>query len=485
MAIAPRVPSRDKVHDLLAGSDVVPVVVEVPRGQLTPVDAMLALGVDGECFLLESAEGAERLARWSMLGHTPVRTLEFAASSDDDPLPALRREVASRQPASVEGLDVPFAGGAVGFMSYEAARHYEHIPVASDALHLPDAWFGVYDTVVVFDHARDVVLLVGTVRADDARGAGAAIDTCLDSLDALRVRLEGAAPAPPVAARVDAPPIVEMDARANLSRDAFHDAVSRCHEYILAGDIFQAQISRRFALPLRGHPFALYRALRELNPSPYMFYLNTPHGALVGASPEMLVRVTDGAVRYHPIAGTRRRGRDAEDDRRMQAELRSSEKEAAEHLMLVDLGRNDVGRVCATGSVRVTELMEVERYSHVMHLVSSIEAELAPGVDSLDALRACFPAGTVTGAPKIRAMEVIAELEPEARGVYAGAVGYVGWGGNLDTAIALRTLLVRDGVAYAQAAAGIVADSVAHEESLEIDNKVRALAQAVATVNAT
>ncbi|MBV9099884.1 MAG: chorismate-binding protein [Candidatus Dormibacteraeota bacterium] len=484
MAIAPRVPSHARVRDLLADADLVPVAVEIPRRDLTPVGAMLALGVDGECFLLESVEGTERLARWSMLGHGPRRTWQSDAAGPD-PIRTLREQVASHTPAVVEGLDVPFAGGAVGFLSYEAARHFERIPASADRLRVPDAWFGVYDTVVVFDHARDAVLLIGTVHAADPRGADAAIDACLDELERLRARLVSAAQPPPPAAPADPAPVAALDARANMSREAFHEAVQRCHEYIVAGDIFQVQISRRFALPLRGHPFDLYRALREVNPSPYMFYLVTPHGAIVGASPEMLVRVTDGHVRYHPIAGTRRRGRDPDDDAGMEAELRSSEKEAAEHLMLVDLGRNDVGRVSATGSVRVTELMEVERYSHVMHLVSSIEAELAPGVDSLDALRACFPAGTVTGAPKIRAMEVIAELEPEARGVYAGAVGYVGWGGNLDTAIALRTLLVRDGVAYAQAAAGIVADSVAHEESLEIDNKVRALAQAVATVNAT
>ena len=270
---------------------------------------------------------------------------------------------------------------------------------------------------------------------------------------------------------------------ANMTRDTFHDAVARCHEYILNGDIFQVQISRRFRSPLRGHPFELYRALREINPSPYMFYLATPDGTLIGASPEMLVRVHGRDVRYRPIAGTRRRGRTPHDDARLAQELRSSEKEAAEHLMLVDLGRNDLGRCCEIGSVCVTELMTVERYSHVMHLVSSIEGRLAPELGPLDALRACFPAGTVTGAPKIRAMEIIAELEAEARGAYAGAAGYVGYGGNLDTAIALRTIVAKDGAAYAQAAAGIVADSTPHEESLEIDNKVAAMLHAIEEVN--
>ena len=483
MATEPR-PTLDEVAALLESSDVVPVVVEIPTGSLTPVEAMHALGIDGPCFLLESAEGREHLARWSILGHDPVDAIEC----DDlavDPLEVLQREVTSRRFATIDGLDVPFAGGAVGFLGYEAVRHYERVPSAVDVLHIPDAWFGIYDTVVAFDHVKKRVLVIGNVRSSVPSGIAAAYEACVQRLADLARRLEHAPALPAQVARGGDPVVPGAhDGSASLSRDAFFAAVERCHEYILAGDIFQVQISRRFALPLEGHPFDVYRILRDVNPSPYMFYLATPHGTLVGASPEMLVRVTGRDVRYHPIAGTRRRGRTPADDARMEAELRSSEKEAAEPLMLVDLGRNDLGRVCATGTVRVTELMEVERYSHVMHLVSSIEGVLAGGVSSLDALRACFPAGTVTGAPKIRAMEIIAELEPEARGAYAGAVGYVGWGGNLDTAIALRTLLVRDGIAYAQAAAGIVADSTATEEALEIDNKAGVMFHAVAEVNA-
>ena len=278
--------------------------------------------------------------------------------------------------------------------------------------------------------------------------------------------------------------VAAHDHEANLSREEFQDRVRRALDYIVAGDIFQVQVSRRFALPLQADPFDVYVALRAINPSPYMIYIATPECTLVGASPEMLVQVTGQLVRYHPIAGTRRRGRTPEDDERMERELRASDKEAAEHLMLIDLGRNDLGRVCATGSVRVTQHMEVERYSHVMHLVSSIEGTLDDQHDSIDALRACFPAGTVTGAPKIRAMEIIAELEAEARGAYAGAIGYVGYGGDLDTAIALRTIVVRDGTAYVQAAAGIVADSSVREETVEIDNKVAAQILAVEEANA-
>ncbi len=252
--------------------------------------------------------------------------------------------------------------------------------------------------------------------------------------------------------------------------------------HIVAGDIFQVQVSRRFTVPLHAHPFTLYTALRESSPTPYLFYVHAPQCAVVGASPEMLVKVRDGEVEYRPIAGTRRRGRDPGDDEAMATELRTSEKEQAEHLMLVDLGRNDVGRVAATGSVEVRESAVVERYARVMHLVSGIRARLAPGRTALDALRACFPAGTVTGAPKIRAMEVIADLEPHGRGPYAGAVGYIGSGGVLDTAIALRSVVVVDGMAHLQAAAGIVADSTPDEEAREIDNKLSAAAEAVARV---
>ena len=477
-------PLLTEVHSLLADADVVPVYIERAVAGLTPVSAMTSLGIGAGGFLLESVEGHERVARWSLLGSHPRSTI--TADGSDDPLVALDANIASLRVAPVAGLDAPFSGGAVGFIAYEAARRYERLPrVACDPLDIPDAWFGVYDTVVVFDHAQQRVLLITNIRRNDpaAGSVDAAYAAAVARLRDMASRLDVAQFIDP---REHGDIRVEpgaYDALANMSRDAFHSAVARCHEYILSGDIFQVQISRRFKSPLRGHPFELYRALREINPSPYMFYLATPHGTLIGASPEMLVRVHGRDVSYHPIAGTRRRGRTPEDDARLEHELRASEKEAAEHLMLVDLGRNDVGRCCEVGSVRVTELMEVERYSHVMHLVSSIEGRLARDLGPLDALRACFPAGTVTGAPKIRAMEIIAELEPEVRGAYAGAAGYVGFGGNLDTAIALRTIVAKDGAAYAQAAAGIVADSTPHEESLEIDNKVAAMLHAIEEVN--
>lgn len=477
-------PGLEETRRLLADHDVVAVVLQLPMGEMTPVAAMRALGTDANCFLLEFVVGSGAVARWSMLGHGPSRVITDRGSGED-PLTLLEREVASLRAATADDVEAPMLGGAVGFMAYEAAGRYECLPrAASDPLDLPRQWFAVYDTVAIFDHARHRVLLSSCVHAGDVLGMDEAYARARNRIAALRRAIESARPQPAAPlAGLEADPS-SYEGAANMSRDEFHDRVRRALEYIVAGDMFQVQVSRRFALPLHAHPFDVYVALRAINPSPYMIYVATPDCTLVGASPEMLVQVTGRSVRYHPIAGTRRRGRSLGDDARMEAELRASTKETAEHLMLIDLGRNDLGRVCATGSVRVTQQMEVERYSHVMHLVSSIEGTLDEDRVPLDALRSCFPAGTVTGAPKIRAMEIIAELEPEVRGPYAGAIGYVGFGGDLDTAIALRTIVVRGRTAYVQAAAGIVADLSAREEALEIDNKVAAQILAVEEANA-
>jgi anthranilate synthase component I len=477
-------PGLEETRRRLTDHDVVAVVLELPIGEATPVAAMRALGTEASCFLLESVQGSGAVAHWSMLGHGPSRVISDSGDGDD-PLAEIDRDVASLGAACAPGLAAPLLGGAVGFLTYEAAGRYERLPVAAcDPLGLPRQWFAIFDTVAVFDHAQHRLLISSCVHRGDPVGLEAAHARALARIAELGDAICAAAPEP--AARLAGIPVdvTAHDHEANLSRDEFQERVRRALDYIVAGDIFQVQVSRRFALPLQADPFDVYVALRAINPSPYMIYIATPECTLVGASPEMLVQVTGESVRYHPIAGTRRRGRTPEDDERMERELRASDKEAAEHLMLIDLGRNDLGRVCATGSVRVTQHMEVERYSHVMHLVSSIEGTLAAGRDSLDALRSCFPAGTVTGAPKIRAMEIIAELEPEVRGPYAGAIGYVGYGGDLDTAIALRTIVVRNGVAYVQAAAGIVADSSFHEETVEIDNKVAAQILAVEEANA-
>jgi anthranilate synthase component 1 len=385
--------------------------------------------------------------------------------------------------APLAGVAAPFVGGAIGFLSYEAATRFERIPVAaSDPLGLPEGWFALVDTLIAFDHVTHRMVLMTHARTPRGCDVERAYADAVARLEELRMLLRQ--PLPALAPLPDeSVPAAGADESANFSRPDYMRAVERCKEYILAGDVFQVQVGRRFAVPLRAASFDVYRALRSINPSPYMFFLATPACDIVGASPEMLVRVTGCDVEYHPIAGTRRRGATPERDAALERELRESEKERAEHLMLVDLGRNDVGRVCRTGSVRVTEFMEIERYSHVMHMVSTIIGTLRDDCTAVDALRACYPAGTVTGAPKVRAMEIIAELEPEVRGIYAGTVGYLGFGGNLDTAITLRTLLVKDGVAYAQASGGIVADSTPQEEALEIDNKVAAVLAAVATAN--
>ncbi|MGH7722824.1 MAG: anthranilate synthase component I family protein [Candidatus Dormibacteria bacterium] len=485
-------PDVDGAARLLTDHDVVPLVMDLAAGAETPVSLMQRLGVGGHCFLLESATATAGLHGFSFLGHDPV---EVAAQDGVDPLHPLEG-VLAESVALVAGLTAPFVGGWVGYLGYEAARCYERLPETLPALDdVPTSLFALYRTVTVFDHARERIQLVTQLRSSGGAVAASHAQAC-QRLRNLQHRI--AAPRPAVGA-VDHPEAIAHEAPArpaarpapvlpdeasSFPRRDFLGAVEGALRHIVAGDIFQVQISRRFALPLHAHPFTLYSALRLSSPTPYLFYLSTPRCSLVGASPEMLVRVRGDEIEYRPIAGTRRRGLSEAEDAAMEGELRHSDKEQAEHLMLVDLGRNDVGRVAAVGSVEVHESAVVERYSRVMHLVSGIRARLAPGRTALDALRACFPAGTVTGAPKIRAMEIIAALEPHGRGPYAGAVGYIGSGGALDTAIALRTVVVVDGLAYLQAAAGIVADSRPHQEASEIDNKLAAALDAVARVNA-
>ncbi|MDQ6847355.1 MAG: chorismate-binding protein [Candidatus Dormibacteraeota bacterium] len=489
---APQVrPDLDTATRLLHDHDVVPVFVELPVAGATPVSLMRRLGVGGHCFLLESASTLRGIHGHSFLGHDPV---EVAPQDTADPLRPLEPVLVERV-ADVEGLDVPFVGGWVGYLAYEAAGCYERLPSTAPAFDaVPMSVFALYRTVTVFDHERETVLLITQLRRD-GDVAGAYAQACA-RLAGLRERIEAREPT----GAVDHPDAVEVgidveprdvtpsrrvlpDKASTFPRADFLDAVRVALDHVIAGDVFQVQVSRRFEVPLRAHPFTLYTALRLSSPTPYLFYVSSPGCILVGASPEMLVRVRGETVDYRPIAGTRRRGFTAAEDAAMETELDGSEKEQAEHLMLVDLGRNDVGRVAATGTVEVRELAAIERYSRVMHLVSGIRAQLAGGRTALDALRACFPAGTVSGAPKIRAMEVIAELEPHGRGPYAGAVGYIGSGGVLDTAIALRTVVVVDGQAYLQAAAGIVADSTPDEEAREIDNKLAAALDAITRVN--
>ena len=477
---------------LLRASDVVPLVLDLPAGEATPVSLMQRLGVEGHCFLLESATPPGGMHGYSFLGHDPV---EVARSDEVDPLGPLAA-VLHETVAPVEGLDSPFVGGWVGHLGYEAAAAYERLPATTPAFAaVPVASFALYRTLTVFDHARSRILLVTQL----ARGGDvdAAYHAACERLAGLHRRITlapagrpgavdnpGAVAVPtPVAGHRTLSKRVLPDAASTFPRQRFLAAVARALDHIVAGDIFQVQVSRRFSVELTAHPFTLYTALRQSSPTPYLFYVNSPACTIVGASPEMLVRVRGDEIEYRPIAGTRRRGYDAAEDAAMEAELHSSEKEQAEHLMLVDLGRNDVGRVAVTGSVEVHESAVIERYSRVMHLVSGIRARLRPDCSALDAMRACFPAGTVTGAPKIRAMEIIADLEPYGRGPYAGAVGYIGSGSALDTAITLRTIVVIDGRAHLQAAAGIVADSNPDEEAREIDNKIAAALDADARVH--
>jgi anthranilate synthase component 1 len=460
----------------------VPVFRELPGDLLTPVSAFLALsGRSQRAFLLESVIGGERIARYSFIGRDPVDTLEARGGTvvsrrggrtepvDGGLLQAVRARLG---PPAVELPGLPrFTGGAVGYLAYDAVRLFERIPDRHGRGEETLASFSFYRTLVAFDHVRQRLVLI----ADAAPGEREEFERAQDALDALESDLRarpGDREAPSAARGPEAPAGLPAAA-------AFRTAVARAKEYIAAGDIFQVVLSRQGRLPCACEPFAVYRALRMVNPSPYMYFLKDGDGAVAGASPEMLVRVEGRRVEARPIAGTRGRGATPEEDERLGRELLADDKERAEHVMLVDLGRNDLGRVCGFESVAVPEFMRLERYSHVTHIVSSVTGELAPGKDALDALVATFPAGTLTGAPKIRAMEIIDELEPSRRGLYGGALGYVDLRGNLDFCITIRTILIRDGVATLQAGAGIVADSDPRAEERETEAKAGALFEAL------
>ncbi|MBO0685393.1 MAG: chorismate-binding protein [Candidatus Dormibacteraeota bacterium] len=449
-----------------AGHTLVPVHRDLLADMLTPVRAHALLCPPGEPgFLLESVEGGERLARYSFIGYRPT-PLEVG---DGDPLLALER-VAAERPATVPGLP-RFVGGAVGYLGYETARHFERLPAADGPPPpLPEASFLLVENLAVFDHVRQRLLLITMHRPDREPYRAAQ-----SRLDEMQARLE--APAPPAAPK---PHANGASWSSNVTPGRFESMVDAAKEHILAGDVYQVVLSQRFSKRLGARPIDVYRSLRSINPSPYMFHLSLGGDRhIVGTSPEVLVRVEGDQVTTRPLAGTRRRGESPEQDLELECELLGDEKERAEHVMLVDLGRNDVGRVAEPGTVRVERLMEVERYSHVMHISSTVSGRLAAGKESLGALRAAFPAGTVSGAPKIRAMEVIADLEPERRGVYSGALGYVSFGGNLDMAITLRTIVIAGGDAYVQSGAGVVADSSPAREFQETLEKAGAMFAAI------
>ena len=477
----------------------VPIWRQLPADLETPVSSYLKLAHGRASFLLESVEGGEHVTRYSFVGSDPYLTLrvhggvaEFrwlrgkpAGSalrmSCADPLEAVRAELERRPLTPTPGLP-RFSGGAVGYLGYETAARFEPaVPIPErDPLGLPDASFAFYDTLLIFDHLTHRVQLVTHAESPEStterQAELAAAELRLDSMQhRLEQRIPRKTDRSGYRQKSALPPPQPALHSALDSRDAYIAAVRRVKDYIRAGDCYQAVLSRRIARPFHVPPFEIYRALRSINPSPYMFYLAEREYALAGASPEMLVRVTNSEVSVHPIAGTRRRDADAGRDAELERELLADEKERAEHVMLLDLGRNDVGRVSTPGSVEVTQFLEVERYSHVMHLVSHVTGCLRPDQTPYDALRAGFPAGTLSGAPKVRAMQIIAELEAERRGIYGGAVGYLGFDGNLDMCIVIRTLLLQHGMAYGQAGSGIVADSDPEAEFMETENKLGAV----------
>jgi anthranilate synthase component 1 len=472
----------------------VPVVKEIIADLLTPVSAFLKIAEHSDyAFLFESVEGGEQVARYSFLGKDPFLVLKarggktsidrsgVKSESDEPFIDILRRMMAEFRSPYVPGLP-RFTGGAVGAITYDAAPTFEPVlrQAWTDATwgrqpsEEDDAGFMLFDTVLAFDHVKHRILIIANARITPDENLEALYQFACAKIQFLERELERGLSQPQ---KVDRP---APEVRSNQSRDAFESAVRRIKEHIAAGDIYQAVLSQRFEADVTADPFTVYRALRHVNPSPYMYFMRMGGLAIVGSSPEMLVRVEGRRVETHPIAGTRPRGTNDEDDHRLAEELRRNEKERAEHVMLVDLGRNDLGRVCDYGSVRVPQYMALERYSHVMHLVSTVDGRLAEDHDHLDALVACFPAGTVSGAPKIRAMQIVASLEPTRRDVYAGAVGYIDFAGNLDFCIAIRTITIRAGRAGIQAGAGIVADSNPAAEYEETRDKARALLQALA-----
>jgi len=478
----------------LSGPARLPVVISRPADLLTPVGALLRLrGRSSHPFLLESVEGGERLARYSFVGFQPrlvVRSwghrvelehLEGPRAGEVEHRTADPRDVLRELCATplVDAPDLPrFLGGAVGFFGYDSVRLVERIPRSGrDELGTPDIDVALHDRIVAFDHLRSVAHLVRIVEVaagESDQSLRRRHAEAVAELSALAAELEGPAPAPP-----RSPGGPEPTFTSNIEQPEFEAAVRTAQEHILAGDIFQVVLSRRMTAPITCDPFCIYRAVRALNPSPYLFYFELGEHTLVGASPEMLVRAEGDRVQTLPIAGTRKRGATPAEDAALEAELLADPKENAEHEMLVDLGRNDIGRISRFGTVKLAEHRRIHRFSHVMHIVSRVEGRLRDDKDGLDALYACFPAGTVSGAPKVRAMQIVDALEPDVRGVYAGAVGYLDYRGDLDTCIAIRTVVVHDGKAHVQAGAGIVYDSVPSSEFEETANKARALVEAI------
>ncbi|HTQ98314.1 MAG TPA: anthranilate synthase component I [Candidatus Acidoferrum sp.] len=491
-------PSFAEFQKLAKQGNLVPVYDVFSADLLTPVSAYLRIAQGARhSFLLESVEGGEKIARYTFAGANPEEVFRYAGGAcvlesrnrmiweERDPISFLRAHMSKFQPVRVPGLP-PLVAGAIGYFSYDMVRLIERLPKRlRDEIGLYDAMLMFYRGLIAFDHVQHKLWVVRNVYTE---GPGtlrskynAAVKEIRRTRELLEVPVESEKPrkAPSSSNRR------KFKVASNVKRAEYLQAVRKAQQYIRAGDIFQVVISQRFSAKTKASPFDVYRELRALNPSPYLFYLQMNDVHVVGSSPEMLVKVQGKDVFYRPIAGTRWRGKDEGEDLRLEKEMLASEKERAEHIMLVDLGRNDLGRVCEYGSVKVEKLMTVERYSHVMHLVSSLRGRLREDVDCFDALMSCFPAGTVSGAPKVRAMEIIEELEKTRRGIYAGGILYLDFAGNLDSCIALRTMVIKNGVAHVQAGGGIVADSTPRGEFDESVNKSKALLRALETAQAT
>jgi anthranilate synthase component 1 len=468
--------------------NLVPVYETFTADLLTPVGAYLRLAHQARyACLLESVEGGEKIARYTFVGANPIEVFRFVngaclvesrghtSTTQENPLDFLRERLKRYRPVRLPGVP-PLVAGAIGYFSYDMVRLFEKLPdsVEND-LAMDDALLMFYLGLVIFDHVRHRVWVVRNVFTEGPGSLRAKYAAAVREIQATRRKLES----PLAVRRRAAAPRGPLRVASNMTRGEYVAAVRKSKEYIRAGDIFQVVLSQRFSARTSAEPFEIYRALRVLNPSPYMYFLKLGETSIIGSSPEMLVKVQNGEAFYRPIAGTRPRGRDEREDQRLAAELAADPKERAEHIMLVDLGRNDLGRVSEYGSVKVDRMEFVENYSHVMHLVSALRSRLRPDVDCLDALAACFPAGTVSGAPKVRAMQIIDELEPTRRGIYAGAILYMDFCGNLDSCIAIRTMMVKNGVACVQAGGGLVADSVPSREYQETVNKARALIAAL------
>ncbi len=469
-------PSKTEFVKLAQQGNLIPVYAEVLADAVTPVSAYQKLKKTGPSFLLESVEGGENIGRYSFLGANP-RTVIRVAKSSTDALRQVEAEMAKFKPVTVPGLP-RFTGGAVGFIGYEYIHQIEpSVPQpARDELGIPTLCFMITDSILIFDRVSQTIKVVSNAHVEAGK-AEVAYDQAVAQIERLLGQLAQPIPQRPLEFQRD-PALPSVNS--NLTRPRYTEMIASAQEYIKSGDIIQVVLGQRFETKTKAAPLDIYRALRSINPSPYMFLLDFGDFQLVGASPEVHVRCEDQHVEIRPIAGTRWRGKTPDEDMRLEKELLADEKERAEHLMLVDLARNDIGRVCDFGSVKVDEFMTIERYSHVMHIVSNVTGNLQADRNSYDLMRATFPAGTVSGAPKIRAMQIISELEATQRGPYAGAVGYFSFTGNLDSCITLRTALLKNGTAYVQAGGGIVADSDAGAEFNETVNKSKAMLKAIA-----